>query len=95
MSLAATCVGWPEALEPIGNIQTNAAPKSLVIGGSKDVLTPINWAGETSESVGGVLLSSDHFGHTVVFDRENDCVDSIVEDFLIEGKLPAEGTVCN
>jgi len=95
LPLAATCVGWPEALDPMVDVQTTDAPASLVIGGSEDVNTPISWAVETAEAVGGVFLSSDHLGHTVVFERGNDCVDSIVVEFLIDGNLPSEGTVCN
>lgn len=92
---AASCVGWPEALDPVEDIRTADAPASLVIGGSGDVFTPITWAVETAESIGGVFLPSNHQGHTTVFNRENDCVDLIVVDFLLAGTLPPEGTSCN
>lgn len=95
LPVAASCVGWPEALEPVADIRTADAPASLVIGGTGDVLTPISWAVETADATGGVFLSSGHQGHTTVFTRENVCVDSIVVDFLLEGTLPAEGTSCN
>lgn len=67
----------------------------LVIGGSGDVSTPIVWAVEMAEAIGGVFLPSDHQGHTTVFINENDCVDFIVIDFLLEGTLPPEGTSCD
>jgi len=95
LPVAASCVGWPEALDPVADIRTTDAPPSLVIGGTGDVRTPISWAVETADAIGGVFLSSGHQGHTTVFTRENDCVDSIVVDFLLEGTLPAEGTSCN
>lgn len=95
MELAATCVGWPMALDPITDIQSAVAPISLVIGGLEDVNTPIDWVIETAESIGGVFLSSDHLGHTTVFMRGNDCVDSRVLDFLLEGTLPEEGAACH
>lgn len=93
--LAATCAGWPEALNPVADIQTSDAPVSLVVGGSGDVRTPVKWSREMAEAVGGVFLLSNHPGHTIVFTRQNECVDSIVTDFLLDGELPAEGTTCN
>jgi len=40
LPLAASCVGWPVALDPVADIHTSDAPESLTIGGSGDVLTP-------------------------------------------------------
>ncbi|MBX2839848.1 MAG: alpha/beta hydrolase [Gammaproteobacteria bacterium] len=94
LPLAASCVGWPEALEPVVDIRATDVPRSLVIGGTEDVRTPIIWAAETADAIGGVLVASDHQGHTTVFARENDCIDSLVIEFLLEGTLPPEGTNC-
>lgn len=94
LPVAASCVGWPEALEPVDDIRTVVAPTSLVIGGIGDVRTPISWAAETAEAIGGVFVPSDHQGHTTIFVGENDCVDTLVADFLLEGSLPPEGTSC-
>lgn len=93
--LAASCVGWPEALDPVSDIRVTDAPASLVIGGIGDVRTPISWAVETADAIGSVFITSGHQGHTTVFSRENDCVDSIVVDFLLDGTLPPKGTNCN
>ena len=95
LPLAASCVGWPEALDPVSDIRTAEAPASLVIGGNRDVNTPISWAVETADAIGGVFIESGHSGHTTLFVRENDCVDSMVVDFLLDGTLPPTGTVCN
>lgn len=54
-----------------------------------------SWTLETADAIEGFFLSSDHQGHTTEFVRGNDCVDSLVVDFLLEGNLPPEGTVCN
>ncbi len=95
LPMAAGCVGWPAALQPVSDIRTTDAPASLVIGGTGDVRTPISLAIATANAIGGVLVSSDHQGHGTVFVRENDCVDSIVVEFLVEGTLPLSGTSCN
>lgn len=94
LPLAASCAGWPGALDPVADIQTTDAPASLSIGGSGDVLTPIGWAVDMADAIGGVFLSSDHPGHSTLFTGENECVDSITIDFLLEGTLSPEGTVC-
>jgi len=94
LPVAASCAGWPESLDPVADIRTTDAPASLVIGGTGDVLTPINWAVETADATGGVFLSSDHQGHTTIFSSDNDCVESIVVDFLLDGTLPPIGTSC-
>jgi len=67
---------------------------SLVIGGAQDVSTPISWAVETADAIGGVFLSSGHQGHTTVFTRDNICVNELVTEFLLEGTLPPDGTNC-
>ena len=95
MGIAATCVGWTEALQPVTDIRAVNTPASLVIGGTGDVRTPISLAVETADAIGGVFLSSSHQGHGTLFSRENDCVDAIVLEFLLESTLPPVGTSCN
>jgi len=93
---AASCAGWPEALDPVVDIRTTEAPASLIIGGTGDVRTPIGLAVETADAIGGVFVSSGHQGHGALFSpHENDCVESLVIEFLLEGTLPPEGTSCN
>lgn len=95
LPMAAQCVAWPDAIQPLTNIRADNAPVSLVIGGTSDVNTPITWAVEMADAVGGLFLSSNHQGHTTVFTRENPCVESILLDYLLEGNLPDVGTKCN
>lgn len=95
LPLAASCIGWPAALDPVNDIRTTDAPASLVIGGIGDVRTPISWAVETADATGGIFLSSGHQGHTTIFLHGNDCVETIVVGFLVDGTLPPVGTSCN
>jgi len=89
-AIAASCAGWPAALDPLAPIATEAAPVSLVIGGRYDAQTPIEWAQLMAEAIGGRFLASDHDGHTSVFNGESACVDDIVTAFLLDGTLPDE-----
>ena len=90
-----SCVGWPEAQDPVSDNFTVDGSSVLVIGGVGDVVTPISWSVEIAEAIGGVLLTSDHQGHTTLFVRANECVDSIAVEYLIEGILPQEGARCD
>jgi len=90
----ASCAGWPDALLPLAPITTNTAPVSIVIGGENDAIAPIRLSEEMAAAIGGVFISSDHEGHISVFLDKSDCVDSIVETFLLEGTTPSE-TQCS
>ena len=83
------CAGWPEALEPLAPIVTSTAPVSIVIGGTNDAVAPIELSEEMARAIGGVFLRSDHTGHISVFEEKSDCVDNVVEAFLLDGTIPA------
>lgn len=89
-TLAALCVGWPEAVDPIAPVMTSDAPASLVIGGTSDAQTPIEWAPLMADAIGGVFLRSDHAGHTAVFSDSSVCVDAVALAFLLDGTLPVD-----
>ncbi len=91
LPLAASCTGWPDAIEPLPIITTRTAPESLVIGGTTDAQTPLAWSEEMATSIGGYYLPSSHDGHTSVFNGRSDCVDEIVVDFLLNNQLPESG----
>jgi len=86
--LVASCVGWPEALDPVYPMLTTDAPTSLVIGGSSDISTLAEWTPLMAEAIGGFALLSDHAGHTAVFSDKSACVDDAVIAFLLDGTLP-------
>jgi len=90
----ASCAGWPETLLPLAPITTNTAPVSIVIGGENDAIAPIRLSEDMAAAIGGVFISSDHEGHVSVFLDKSDCVDDIVETFLLEGTTPSE-TQCS
>ncbi len=91
---SAMCVNWPPALEPLPLIATSTAPSSLVIGGTTDAQTPLAWSEAMAQAIGGVYIRSEHLGHGVVFDNTSACIDSMVEQFLLDGLAPAQ-TQCN
>ncbi|MBX2882722.1 MAG: alpha/beta hydrolase, partial [Granulosicoccus sp.] len=92
ISVAGLCSVWPPALEPLELISTRTAPTALVIGGTSDASTPIEWSEQMTESIGGFFLRSEHSGHTSVYNQESECVDQYVTSFLLDGELPDLGS---
>lgn len=86
---AGQCAHWPEALNPVPDIATNQAPAALVIGGPTDAQTPLLFAEQLAQAIGGQFLRSEHLGHTAVFLGKNTCTDAAVENFLLNGELPS------
>jgi hypothetical protein len=79
--------------EPL-DIRAEGAAPILVLGTSRDPATPLKWARALSAQLdSGVLVERDGDGHTA-YNSGNECVDSIVEDYLLDGEVPDDGTTC-
>lgn len=92
----AQCAQWPfpkdarvrRALEADG-----AAP-ILVVGTTRDPATPIEWAeGLAAQLDSAVLVRRDGDGHTG-YSKGNDCVDDVVESYLVTGRTPRTEVRC-
>ena len=65
-----------------------------MVGTSRDPATPLSWAEALAEQLeSGVLVRRDGDGHTGYL-AGNDCVDDVVESYLISGKAPEDTVVC-
>ena len=81
-------VGLPEVYDAEG-----AAP-ILVIGTTRDPATPLAWAESlASQLESGVLVVRDGDGHGG-YSAGNDCVDDLVESYLVSGQVPESGVSC-
>jgi len=75
-------------------IDAEGADPILVVGTTRDPATPYEWAESLADQLdSGVLLSRDGDGHTG-YNSGNECVDTAVEDYLLEGTVPDDGTEC-
>jgi len=89
-----TCNGWIVPPDPVAPLAARGAPPLLIVGGTHDARTPLAWARDLSASLeNAVLLTSEHWGHTVVGDGSA-CVDEAVRHYFLDLALPASGTVC-
>jgi pimeloyl-ACP methyl ester carboxylesterase len=76
------------------DIRAEGAAPILVLGTSRDPATPLRWARALADQLdSGVLVERDGDGHTA-YNSGNECVDGIVEDYLVDGTVPEDGTAC-
>ena len=90
-----SCADWPvDGARDPGPIDAKGAQPILVIGTTRDPATPLAWARAlASELDSGVLVSRDGDGHTG-YNAGNQCVDDVVEAYLVSGKVPASDVDC-
>ena len=91
---ARMCVYWPETeTRPHEPIRAPDAASVLVIGNRGDNATPYEWAVAVADSLEtGVLLTYNGTGHTSYGFHQ--CVDDVVDNYLIDLVLPAEDIEC-
>jgi pimeloyl-ACP methyl ester carboxylesterase len=88
------CALWEAEPSPPAVPSGEGAPPILVIGNTGDPATPLKWAVALSEQLeSAVLLTNDAEGHTAYI-QFNNCVDGIVNAYLVDLAVPPEGTTC-
>ncbi|MER5528261.1 alpha/beta hydrolase [Streptomyces sp. NPDC002677] len=93
-----SCTSWavPGAADHPDVSAPGSAP-ILVVGNTGDPATPYEGAKKMVESLGkgvGVELTYRGQGHGA-YDSKNKCVQSDVNGYLLEGRVPKAGTVCS
>ncbi|MGW2957596.1 alpha/beta hydrolase [Streptomyces sp. NPDC001220] len=93
-----SCTSWavPGAADHPDVSAPGSAP-ILVVGNTGDPATPYEGAKKMVESLGkgvGVELTYKGQGHGA-YDSKNKCVQSTVNGYLLDGKVPKAGTVCS
>lgn len=87
------CDGLPDVVDPLIIGPAVGAPPILVIGTTGDPATPYEWAVELTELLdSGVLYTVEGEGHTAY--TSIDCVEPVVNDYLIDLVVPAPGGSC-
>jgi pimeloyl-ACP methyl ester carboxylesterase len=90
-----SCSTWPVTSEeePLTIDAAGAAP-IVVIGTTRDPATPYEEAVALAEQLeSGVLITREGDGHTA-FRAGNECVDSAIDAFYLEGTVPEDGLEC-
>lgn len=92
---AVSCLDWPlPAVTPQEPVKAAGAKPIVVVGTTRDPATPYEWSKNmASQLESGVLLSRDGDGHTA-YQSDNICIDKAIESYLLNGTVPADGTMC-
>ncbi|MGC9404807.1 alpha/beta hydrolase [Streptomyces sp. DZ1-3] len=92
-----SCTDWAVAgAADHPDVSAPGAPPVLVIGNTGDPATPYEGAGRMAEALGkgvGVELTYKGQGHGA-YDSKDKCVRDAVDGYLLDGRVPAAGTVC-
>ncbi|SFA90702.1 alpha/beta hydrolase [Cellulomonas marina] len=90
-----TCAQWPTPVaEPLPSYAAEGAAPILVVGTTNDPATPYAWAEKLATTLSsGVLLTFEGEGHTA-YRASNTCIADVVDAYLVEGTVPADGTRC-
>jgi len=89
------CTMWPVAADPLtasGPLAPEAGA-ALVVASTGDPALPSPGGVELAQQVGGVLLTHDGAGRTIV-GQGLDCIDDAVAAYLVDLELPAPDTAC-
>lgn len=93
--IAYFCALWTADSAPTLRITAKGAQPILVVGTTGDSATPYEHAQTMAEQLeSGRLLTLEGAGHGAI-DTENRCLRKAIDDYLLEGVLPPEGTVCS
>ncbi|MBA0053048.1 alpha/beta hydrolase [Streptomyces sp. AJS327] len=93
---ALSCTYWQR--EPTGEphrVVAKGAPPMIVTGTTRDPATPYAWAeGLAGQLAPARLLTYDGDGHTAYL-RAGDCVNRVIDTYLLRGTVPARDTTCD
>ncbi|MDF5752284.1 alpha/beta hydrolase [Spongiactinospora sp. TRM90649] len=89
------CTGWPvPGDDSAKEVSAKGSPPILVLGNTGDPATPYAWAPALARELGtGVLVTLKGEGHGS-YDTGDPCVRAAVDGYLLEGKVPRDGTRC-
>lgn len=88
------CAYWPvKPVGKVGPLNAQGTPPILLVAGTHDPATPIEWAKSVNQQIAGsVLLTRDGYGH-ISYD-ESTCAQNAEVAYLEHLTMPAQGTVC-
>ncbi|MBI9116016.1 alpha/beta fold hydrolase [Sanguibacter sp. YZGR15] len=89
------CADWPfPVVEKEYDLAATGADPIVVIGTTNDPATPYVWAQGLAEQLeSGVLVTYEGEGHTA-YGVSNDCILDAVDEYFVDGTVPAEGLTC-
>jgi hypothetical protein len=89
------CKDWPyKNVRTPAPVEYKGSAPIVVVGTTGDPATPVEWARALRKQLGNAsLLTWKGEGHTA-YGRSNSCIGNAVDDYFVDGKVPADNTVC-
>lgn len=94
LTFASVCANWPRSKAPRIKVTGEGLPPVLMLNSKNDPATYYEAAVRAHRGLAGSHLVTVEGGDHVQFQNHNACVDAHVEDYLLEGTLPAGDTTC-
>ncbi|MGW5876959.1 alpha/beta hydrolase [Nocardiopsis terrae] len=89
------CAHWVEAEASPDGFTAPDAPPIVVVGTVGDPATPYSWSQGLAERLeSATLVTYEGSGHGAYGFGYNDCVDDVVDTYLLEGVVPGSGHFC-
>jgi len=89
-----TCAYWRAEPDPVQTPSGKGAPPLIVIATTNDPATPYEWGVALSKQLeSATLVTHRGEGHTI-YAQGNACIDAVVNEYLLNLSVPAEGTTC-
>lgn len=93
-TLGLVCAYWDVEPDPLETPRGAGAPPIIVIATTNDPATPYEWGKALSEQLeSATLVTYRGEGHTIYAQGSN-CIDDLVNAYLLTLAVPAEGTTC-
>jgi hypothetical protein len=89
------CAVWPaKAGAGPHTISAQGSAPIVVVGTTRDPATIYEWSKRLDDQLSNsVLVSYDGDGHTA-YRRSNDCIDTAIDAYYVQGRVPADGLTC-
>ena len=89
------CGVWPvKAGTGPHTISAEGSAPIVVVGTTRDPATIYEWSKQLKDQLSNaVLLSYDGDGHTA-YRRSNSCIDSAIDAYYVQGRVPKDGLTC-
>ncbi|MFE9634078.1 alpha/beta hydrolase [Streptomyces sp. NPDC006463] len=94
LTFASVCAAWPRSTAPHVEVTGEGLPPVLMLNSVNDPATHYEGALRAHRGLAGSRLITVGGGDHGVYQAHNACVDTYVEDFLLEGRLPAQDSTC-
>ncbi|MET9604988.1 alpha/beta hydrolase [Streptomyces sp. NPDC006512] len=94
LTFASVCAAWPRSTAPRVEVTGKGLPPVLMLSSLRDPATHYEGALRSHRALAGSRLITIGGGDHVAYQSHHACADAYVEEFLLDGRLPARDSSC-